>query len=159
MERDNILGDEYVKWEIFMWNCFTQLWCRTPHALVVPDSFYLSFVTVSNTKRMAHLKTITVFRATTSLTARSHTGTTADLQPIAVSSIAYKEALISRRSSWTETNPQSLPRTSVARDTTMSYGMINFSSLRGRGNNASSDRKHHSTFPWIGQSSWETRYY
>jgi len=64
------------------------------------------------------------------LTARSHPGTNAGLQQTAVSSIAYKEALIFRRSSWTETNPQSLPRTSVARDTTMSYGMINSSSLR-----------------------------
>jgi hypothetical protein len=107
----------------------------------------------------AHLKTITLFRATTSITARSHPRTNADLQPTAVASIAYRKALISRQSSWTETNPQSLPRTSVARDTTMSYGMINSSSLRGRSNNASSDRKHHSTFPWIGQSSWETCYY
>ena len=85
-----------------------------------------------------------------SLTAQFHPGTEADLQPIVVSSVVYKEALIFQWSSCTETNPQSLPLTSVARNTT-----INSSSFRGTGNNASSGRKHHSTFSWIGQISWE----
>jgi len=40
-------------------------------------------------------KTITLFRVTAFLTALSHPGTNADLQSTAVSSIAYKEALIS----------------------------------------------------------------
>jgi len=150
--RDNILGDEYV--ELFYSTTVQNATCTSCVWLILS----ITCDCIQHNGE-AHLKTITLFRATTSLTARSHPGTNADLQPIAVSSIAYKDALISWRSSWTETNPQSLPRTSVARDTTMSCGMINSSSLRGRGNNASSDRTHHSTFPWIGQSSWETRYY
>jgi hypothetical protein len=43
---------------------------------------------------MSRGKTITLFRLMASLTAQFHPGTEADLQPIVVSSVVYKEALI-----------------------------------------------------------------